>query len=203
MPDRNDNGTGALQVDIAEEPRVDLAAYSRVSIAFEVREILSVEVRNAGLGGLALSEVNAEAPYTKDYDLQGDEAPAAWPTRFDISRWGFLIARANAEIVGAAAVAVDTPELRLSEGRRDIALLWDIRVSPEVRGRGVGTALFAAAEAWAAHHRCSRLRVETQNTNLPACRFYAGQGCELEAIRRFAYPQFPAEVQLLWAKVLA
>ncbi len=193
----------SLQIDIAEEPGVDLAAYARVSIAFEVRKILSVEVRHAGLGGLALAEANAESAYTKDYDLQDDEAPSAWPMRFDISPWGFLIARSNAEIVGAATVAVDTPTLRLLEGRRDVALLWDIRVSPDVRGRGVGTALFAAAEAWASRHGCSRMRVETQNTNLAACRFYAAQGCELETIRRFAYPEFPSEAQLLWVKVLA
>ncbi len=203
MPNRNGGNTGGLQVDIAEEPGIDLAAYSRVSIAFEVRKILSVGVRNVGLGGLTLTEEYAESPHVKDYDLQDDEAPAAWPKRFDISRWGFLVARSSGEMIGGATVAVDTPELRLLAGRRDVALLWDIRVSPDLRGRGAGTALFAAAEAWAARRGCSRLRVETQNTNLAACLFYAGQGCELETISRFAYPHFPAEVQLLWAKVLA
>ena len=28
---------------------------------------------------------------------------------------------------------------------------------------------------------------ETQNTNVPACRFYARQGCRLGATHRFAY----------------
>ena len=36
----------------------------------------------------------------------------------------------------------------------------------------------------------------------PACRFYAKQGCELAAIHRFAYPELPNEVQLLWYKDL-
>lgn len=45
--------------------------------------------------------------------------------------------------------------------------------------------------------------VETQSTNVPACRFYARQGCTLGAIHRFAYPALPHEVQLLWDRDLA
>jgi hypothetical protein len=47
---------------------------------------------------------------------------------------------------------------------------------------------------------CRRLKVETQNTNVPACRLYASQGCTLGAIHRFAYPELPEEIQLLWYK---
>lgn len=46
------------------------------------------------------------------------------------------------------------------------------------------------------------LKIETQNTNAPACRFYARRGCVLRAIRRFAYPLLPNEVELLWYKEL-
>jgi hypothetical protein len=49
---------------------------------------------------------------------------------------------------------------------------------------------------------CFRLKVETQNINVPACRFYVKQGCVLGAIHRFAYPEFPDEAQLLWYKDL-
>ena len=47
------------------------------------------------------------------------------------------------------------------------------------------------------------MKVETQNVNVPACRFYARQGCVLGAINRFAYPDLPDEVQLLWYKTLS
>jgi hypothetical protein len=40
--------------------------------------------------------------------------------------------------------------------------------------------------------------VETQNINVPACRFYAAQGCELRGIHPNTYPELPHEVQLLW-----
>ena len=89
------------------------------------------------------------------------------------------------------------------DGRQDLAVLWDIRVSPDARGRGIGSALIAAAEAWAVTRGCGRMKVETQNINLPACRFYARHGFVLEAINRDAYPEWPDEIQLLWYKTLS
>lgn len=88
-------------------------------------------------------------------------------------------------------------------GRDDVAVLWDIRVLPRERGGGVGSALFRAAGGWARTRGCRRLTIETQNINVPACRFYQKMGCTLGAIDRFAYPGQPAEVQLLWWKALA
>jgi GNAT superfamily N-acetyltransferase len=88
------------------------------------------------------------------------------------------------------------------EDRQDTAVLWDIRVAAEARRQGVGAALFRAVEKWAVAHGCRLLKVETQNINVPACRFYAKQGCVLGAIHRFAYPEFPNETQLLWYKKL-
>ena len=50
--------------------------------------------------------------------------------------------------------------------------------------------------------RCRQIKIETQNINVPACRFYVRQGCVLGAINRHAYPEFPTEVKLLWYKDL-
>ena len=88
--------------------------------------------------------------------------------------------------------------LTMLEDRRDLAVLWDIRVTPDARRQGVGSALFERVEAWALRHGCRQLKVETQNTNVRACRFYERQGCQLRWIDRAAYPQRPEEVQLLW-----
>lgn len=63
--------------------------------------------------------------------------------------------------------------------------------------------LFRAAGDWAGARGCRWLKIETQNINLPACRFYQKMGCTLGAIDRFAYPGQPDEVQLLWWKALA
>jgi hypothetical protein len=55
-------------------------------------------------------------------------------------------------------------------GRNDLAVLWDVRVHPEYRGRGVGHRLFTAAAEWARTRDCRVLKIETQNINAPACR---------------------------------
>lgn len=104
--------------------------------------------------------------------------------------------------VGSAVVAWDTPGVDMLEGRPDLAVLWDLRVAPAWRGRGIGAALFRAAEAWSWARGARWLKVETQNVNVTACRFYARQGCVLGALHRFAYPELPNEVQLLWYKEL-
>jgi ribosomal protein S18 acetylase RimI-like enzyme len=126
-----------------------------------------------------------------------------WLERFDTSRWGLIRGRRGGRMVGGAAIAFNTPGVRMLGGRDDIAVLWDIRVSPEERGAGLGSALFQAATGWAVARGCEWLKVETQNVNVAACRFYQKMGCTLGAIDPFAYLDLPDEVQLLWWKALA
>lgn len=195
-------GTGLL-MEIIEEPIVSAAELARIPIAFEVQSVFDVSARDGGLGGLVLSERRLDVPYVKDYDTMEGESPTQWARRFDVTNWGLMGAHSNGVRVGGAVVAFNTQGVNMLEGRRDLAVLWDIRVSPEWRGRGVGHALLRAAEAWAAARGCRQLKIETQNINVPACRFYARQGCVLGAINRFAYPELPGEVQLLWYKTLS
>ena len=84
------------------------------------------------------------------------------------------------------------------EGRDDLGVLWDIRIDPQYRRRGVGSQLFARAAIWARQRSCRTLKIETQNTNVPACKFYACHKCELRAIHPHAYLEIPDEVQFLW-----
>ena len=127
--------------------------------------------------------------------------PASWPLRFDLTNWGLLGAYDGTRRIGGAVLAYDTPGLDLLLREHD-ALLWDLRVAPDRRGHGVGTALFAAAESWARRRECHRLLVETQDSNPRACRFYIARGCRLMRVTRGAYADFPSETQLLWEKSL-
>ena len=190
-----------MRIEVSEEKVANLEDYAQIRMSFEVRQVLDVAVLNDGCGRFTLSERELQAPYLKDYDAI--ESPLEWQRSFDISNWGFFVARSEGLRLGGAAVAFDTAGLTMLEDRKDLAALWDIRVATEARGKGVGAALFRAAEKWAMAQGCQRLKVETQNINVPACRFYARQGCVLGAIHRFAYPDFPNETQLLWYKDLA
>jgi GNAT superfamily N-acetyltransferase len=181
----------------AETPDV-LSEYEKVSIAFLVESRFRVELSENGLGGIKLTQETVEKPFVKDYDALPDERPSRWTTRFDLSNWGILSAFDGERRVGGAAIAWKTPEVFMLEGREDLACLWDLRVTPDYRGAGVGRELFARALDWARERNCRRFKVETQNINVPACRFYAQQGCQLGAINRFAYPETMNETQLIW-----
>ncbi len=188
-------------MDVRDEPISLLGEVAGIPSAFEVAAVLRVAPVDGGLGGIALAEEPVAAPWVKDYDLRND--PATWADRFDVAHWGLLAARDGGRWVGSAVVARTTPGLDMLRDRGDTAALWDLRVRPESRRRGVGAALFAAVAGWAARQGSRTLLVETQNVNVPACRFYRRMGCELAGIDRFAYPDLPGEVQLVWSKPLA
>ena len=181
---------------------VALIEHGRVSIAFVVDQIFDLALTDGGLGGMVLTELPVAEPYVKDYDAIEGEGPAGWAKRFDVSSWGMIGAFRDGARIGGAVIAFRTADLHMLGGRDDVAVLWDIRVAPEQRGSGVGSALFRAAERWAGDRSCGWLKIETQNVNISACRFYQKMGCTLGGIERFAYPDLPDEVQLLWWKAL-
>jgi GNAT superfamily N-acetyltransferase len=163
-------------VDVRTERFDSLSEYAKIPIAFAVQRVFEIE---DGPAGLVLTERVLDAPYVKDYDSY--ETPMQWVKRFDLSTWGLLGAYVGDQRVGGAIVALDTLGLHLLDGRTDLALLWDIRVRPEYRKHGVGSALFQAV-------------------NVPACKFYQRHGCHLTAVNRHAYLALANEIQLLWSK---
>ena len=193
-----------MSLDIREEALTPaaLSEHAGISIAFVVDRVLEVRLLDGGLGGMSLTQAAVTGPFLKDYDASEGAGPQCWPGRFDVSNWGLIGARRDGASIGGAVIATRTPDLHMLGGRDDVAVLWDIRVSPRERGGGIGSALFRAAGDWAAARGCRWLKIETQNVNVPACRFYRRMGCILGAIDRFAYPDQPAEVQLLWWKAL-
>lgn len=192
-----------MRVDVVEETIAALEDYARIPIAFAVDQVFDVAVSSQGSGEFVFTERRLLVPYIKDYDAAKGEGPTRWAKHFDMSNWGFFAAWMEGRRVGGSVVAFNTAGLKMLEGRTDLAVLWDIRVSPEARKRGVGSALFQAAEGWARARGCRQLKVETQNINVAACRFYMRQGCVLAAVDRLAYPELPDEIRLLWCKDLS
>jgi GNAT superfamily N-acetyltransferase len=189
-----------MRIEVRHESARMLGEYSRIPISFSVSEVFDVAVDRDD--NITLTARRLADSYVKDYDAI-DGGPERWPHRFNISNWVFLAAFANGQRIGGATVAHRTSGLDMLEDRDDLAVIWDIRVVPPARGAGAGAALFGAATAWAQSVGCRHVYVETQNTNVNACRFYARQGCVLMRARWGAYPQLPHEVQLLWHKDLA
>ena len=88
------------------------------------------------------------------------------------------------------------------EARTDLAVLWDIRVRRECRRLGVGAQLVDRCVEWAQRMGCTRIKVETQDINVSACRFYAAMGFKLRGIHHGMYAEYPDDVQFLWYRSL-
>ena len=181
-------------IRIEEETMAALGEYAKVSIAFTV-ESRYVATPNEGALGWTLTEEAVDPPWVKDYD--DGEPPTRW-LRWDTSNWRLISAFSDDERVGGAIVVHDSPELDFLEGRKDLAALWDLRVAPEWRGRGVGTMLFKRVVRYAKSVGCIELKIETQDVNVRTCRFYEKQGCELVEVNFDAYSGWPGEAEIIW-----
>ena len=187
---------------IVEEPPTRLAEYTQVSIGFTVAERFDDQALAALRHHACVPAIPVSPPYWKDYDSYPGGHPCEWPRQFDLSRWNILAAYDRSRRVGGAVIISDDPQIDSLRDCPACALLWDVRVAPDARRQGVGSALLEAAERRAREHGTRSLRVETQDVNVSACRFYHAHGFRLEQAIPGAYAELPDEVQLLWRKPL-
>ncbi len=184
-----------MSVEIRREDHRSLSAYAAISIAFDVREALQLPV---GEGPLRCRSVSPT--YRKDYDAMPGNHPRDWPTRFAVERAEFMAAYSDGERVGGAVAVVDPSDVVRLGGESPLALLWDLRVAPQARGRGNGRALLAAMEERMHEIGVPGILVETQDVNVAACRLYASAGYAITSVDARAYPELPGETQIIWTK---
>lgn len=130
----------------------------------------------------------AVKPYQKRY---GDDSRLPADYLGDNHRAGFLA------YIGGRPAGV----LLLSAGWNRLASIDDIAVDRCQRRRGVASELLAAAESWARRRGLAGLRLETQNTNVAACRLYEHYGFTLGGFDRRLYAAFrehAGETALFW-----
>lgn len=123
-------------VEIREERPSDLREHIGVPSVYESSSVLDGQ---ESAKSFELCERQLIQPYRKDYDAAEDKMD--WPLRFDMTKWALFAAFHDGERVGGAVVAFDTLGVEMLEGRRDLSILWDIRVAPKVHRRDVGSAL--------------------------------------------------------------
>jgi GNAT superfamily N-acetyltransferase len=124
------------------------------------------------------------------FSIEADFAPNAEAQRVGLAllladprRGIVLVAERATSVVGMVTgqLVVSTAEGGLS------VLVEDMVVEAEHRGHGVGRALLAAVEAWAAERGATRLQLLADRENAPALAFYgrAGWGAtQLVCLRR-------------------
>jgi ribosomal protein S18 acetylase RimI-like enzyme len=167
-----------------------LETYAGIATEYEVTSRVDVDALRIG----DLVSTPVEPPYTKSLD---DEDPRDWPVLYDLEGWALLLAVDGGDTVGACAVATGLMSIYFDSEPWE-ALLWDIRVAPQYRGRGAGKALIDAAADWARSEECLALLIETQDTNFAACRLYRAAGGTVTEVRPGAYASHPDEALIVW-----
>jgi ribosomal protein S18 acetylase RimI-like enzyme len=173
--------------------------YDQISMIVHVSAYYRIEKDNR-LGGFALVETPIE-PYIKDFCTGDDESITRWEKRWNISNWAFFMAFDGERPIGGATVATRTKEINMLSGRNDLAVLWDIRVADAYKYQGIGQALLDMAVDWSREQGFVQMKIECQNNNIPAVKFYHKQGAVLSAIDEYTYynePEYRHEVQLIW-----
>lgn len=171
--------------------------YREIPMHFKSDQILRVEPLGGGLGGLGLVR-KPVAPFQKDFGAYDD--PVADAARFG-GAWVLFGAFVSGALVGGAALCFHSDKIHMLEGRGDLGVLWDLRVTPDFKRQGIGQALFDAVCQEARGMGLKELKIECQNNNPAACRFYRKQGAVLAKIDTRAYAAQPAvaeEAQLIW-----
>lgn len=80
-------------------------------------------------------------------------------------------------------------------------LIWNLMIDLDYRRSGLGRRLWHRARDFAKQVGARAIMIETQNTNVGACRFYARMGCQLIGLNELYYANHSpeAEVALFWA----
>lgn len=172
--------------------------YDNIPMLVEVKSILKLEKIEDGFGGILLKETPTRECIK---DLGQYEEAAKYEEQFDITNWAFFMAFDNEVPIAAVTVASRTKGVQLLCGRDDMSVLWDIRVDGRYKKQGVGTKLFNMAAQWSKSNGLKQMKIECQNNNVQACKFYHKQGAVLGKIDEYAYYEdieIRDEVQLIW-----
>ena len=172
--------------------------YDKVPMKVHVKSIYQLEKINNGLGGFLLIETPVEE-YIKDLGVYTEASKYA--DEFDITNWAFFMAFHNGAPIGAVTIASNTSDVHMLDGRDDMSVLWDIRIDDRYKQQGIGSKLFHLAVEWSRSKGLKQMKIECQNNNVTACKFYQSLGATLGKVDEYAYYEDAAvknEVQLIW-----
>jgi ribosomal protein S18 acetylase RimI-like enzyme len=172
--------------------------YDRIPMLVHVKSIFTLAKIENGLGGILLKETPIKE-YRKDLSLY--EEATTYAEKFDITNWAFFMAFDNELPIGAVTVASKTKNVNMLDGRDDMSVLWDIRVDDRYKRQRVGTKLFTMAVECSKSNGFKQMKIECQNNNVQACKFYHNHGAILRKIDEYAYYNdidIENEVQLIW-----
>jgi streptothricin acetyltransferase len=173
------------QSDIVELNHDNLKDVNATDNAFEVKSRIIPYIED---GIFRYKQEEMENSYTKSY--ANDELD--YSTYID-----------NPEKIVYLAYAENSPagQIILRRNWNKYAYIEDIRVGSRFRRAGIGTRLMEAASNWAKKGHMPGVMLETQDTNVPACKFYESCGFKLGGVDVYLYigitPRID-EIALYW-----
>lgn len=179
-------------IEIREIDKNNLKIYNSVKSEYKSTKKYALKKLNNGKDGV-LFELEDMPEYNKVFDGTIEK----WNNMLDISNWKFYGAFDNDNLVGACTIATKTENCFMLEGRKDLAVLWDIRVKEGYKNQGIGQKLINKAIEYSKSNGFKQLKIECQNTNYKAVNFYYKQDAKLGSFKENAYADYPQEVQFL------
>jgi len=177
-----------------------LEQYDKIPMQTNVSSYYKIEKINNGLDGFNLIETEI-SPYIKNFCEDENDLVINWAKEFDTSNWAFFMAFDSEVPVGGATIASRTKGINMLSKRNDLAVLWDIRVAETYKNQGIGKELFNMARNWSKNQGLIQMKIECQNTNVSACKFYHSLGAVLSVIDEYAYynePKYKHETMFIW-----
>lgn len=92
-------------------------------------------------------------------------------------------------------------QIILQKSWNNFCFIEDLRVSKKTRRQGIGKILMNKAIEWSLNKKLAGLRLETQDINVNACKFYKAMGFSLKGFDQCLYHSIPnskKEVALYW-----
>ena len=173
-----------MKLELREIDPNTVSPVTKGGSSFEVTSKLVLQAEN---GQISYTIVYVP-PYTKQYELEKvDLAPY-----IDNPDRTIFFAYVDDELAG---------QISVFKNWNDYAYIDHLAVNENYRGQGIGRALMERAIEWAKARGFSGITLETQDNNVPACRFYASCGFELRGFDTYLYKaQDPAsnEIALFW-----
>jgi streptothricin acetyltransferase len=176
----------------------DIPNLPQIRPTYTSETILRVEKSGGGLEvGWRLVEQRLPKPFEKgalyDFDDSAQAVIRARLERSDDAYQQIAEDRTSGRVVGLVEVEI--------QNWNNTAVLANLMIDLDYRGQGLGRRLWRRALDFARQAEVRAMLIETQNTNVHACKFYAQMGCQLVGVNEAFYTNDGqnSEIALFWA----
>src|SRR5882724_3789784 len=172
----------------------DISNLSQIRATYSSPTTLVLEKSGQGLT-TGWQFVERPIPFNKGtlYDFDADALVAIQHRLEHPTRTYQRVAEEDGRLVGLL-------DMELQEWNNTV-VLWNLRVDLDYRRQGIGRRLWHRGLEYAQNADVRAIMLETQNTNVAACRFYAEMGCQLVGLNEALYSNDwqKTEAALFWA----